>query len=137
MVKRVLQKSFSLLMAFLVLLSTVSFTVEKHYCGDKLIDVAVFSKAENCGMDMEPMLMESMEKKQCCHEKLELVKGQDKLKKSSSENYHFGQQFSLTKLNYPYINLLEDLPQQIIPHKYYSQPHLVADIQIWQQVFII
>lgn len=137
MLKRVVYKMFSLLMAFFVLLSTVSFTVEKHYCGDTLIDVAVFSKAWYCGAETETMVMESMEKKKCCHEELLYVKGQDKLKKASYENYQFAQQFYLAKLNYPYIHLLEDLPQQIIPHKDYSQPHLVADIQIWQQVFII
>ena len=46
-----LHKIFSLSMALLVLMSTVSVTIEKHFCGDHLVDVAIFSDAEKCGME--------------------------------------------------------------------------------------
>lgn len=31
-------------MALLVMLSTVSFTIESHYCGDVLVDSSLFGK---------------------------------------------------------------------------------------------
>lgn len=124
-------------MALMVLLSTLSFTIEKHFCGDTLIDVALFSEAENCGMAIESPAVNSMEKKQCCHDKLIVVKGQDQLKKSSLEEFQLNQQPLFSTLIYSYFNLLEYLPLQIILHKDYYPPHLVADIQVWQQVFII
>ena len=32
--------------------STFSYTVERHFCGDHLVDFAVFSEVEACGMPM-------------------------------------------------------------------------------------
>ena len=124
-------------MAFLVLLSTLSFTMEKHFCGDTLIDVAIFTKAITCGMDMEAVSKISLEKKSCCKDELEIVKGQDKLKKASFEDLHLDQQFFLAALVHSFTNLFEVLPKQVVPHKDYSPPNLVADIQVLDQVFII
>ncbi len=45
-------------MAIVVLLSTMSFTLDMHYCGDTLVDIAVFKKAETCGMEMQKSISE-------------------------------------------------------------------------------
>lgn len=119
-------------MALLVLCSTVSFTVEKHYCGDNLIDAAIFSEAKKCNENME-----QTSKKSCCKDEVEVVKGQDELKFSSFEDLDFNQQFLITTFLYTYSNLFESLPKQIIPFKDYSPPNLVADIQVLDQVFLI
>lgn len=119
-------------MACLVLLSTVSFTVEKHYCGDTLIDSAVFTEAQGCGMEMS-----STDKKQCCKEELEIVKGQDKLKLSKFEELPLVHKVFITSLVYSVLDLFETVGKEIIPHKDYSPPNLVADIQVLDQVFII
>lgn len=124
-------------MALLVLVSTISFTMEKHFCGDTLIDVAIFSKANTCGMEMEAVSMTTPEKKSCCKSELEIVRGQDKLKKASFEDLHVDQQFFLTALVYSFTNLFEGLLKQVIPHKDYSPPNLVVDIHVLDQVFII
>ena len=47
---RILQL-ISMAMAVLVLISTLSVSIEKHYCGDHLVDVAIFAEAEKCGME--------------------------------------------------------------------------------------
>lgn len=130
-------KAFSVVMALLVLMSTLSFTVEKHFCGDTLIDAAIFSKAETCGTDMEAASITTSDKKSCCSDELEIVKGQDKLKKASFEDFHVDQQFFLTALVYSFIHLFEGLPEQVIPHKNYSPPNLIVDIHVLDQVFII
>ena len=122
-----------MLLALLVLLSTVSFTIEKHYCGDTLVDVSVFSEAQKCAMEA----MEILQKKTCCKDEVNVVKGQDELKFSSFEDLEFSQQQFITAYLYTYIDLFEGLPKQIIPHKDYSPPNLVADIQVLDQVFII
>ena len=74
-----------MLMALLVLFSTVSFTVEKHFCGDTLVDVSVFSEAQKCGMEA----MEILQKKTCCKDEIDIVKGQDELKVSSFDDLDF------------------------------------------------
>lgn len=121
-----------MLLAFLVLFSTVSFTVEKHFCGDVLIDTAVFTEARGCGMEMS-----STDKKQCCKDELEIIKGQDKLKISSIDDLSFNQLLFISSYVYSYINLFETLSKEIVPHKNYSPPNLVADIHVLDQVFII
>lgn len=117
----------------LVLFSTVSFTIEKHYCGDVLVDVSVFTDAEKCGMEA----LEILQKKTCCKDEVDVVLGQDELKFSSFEDLDFSQQQFVTTFAYTYINLFEGLPKQIVPHKDYSPPNLVTDIQVLDQVFII
>jgi len=136
-IKAFLHKTFSVTLACLVLVSTLSFTVEKHYCGDNLVDVAIFSKVDNCGMDMESVAAFNLEKKHCCKDEIEVVKGQDELTKTSFEDLQFDQQQFLSSYIYTYINLFEGLPEMVIPHKDYSPPNLVADIQVLDQVFII
>ena len=120
-------------MALLVLFSTVSFTIEKHFCGDVLVDVSMFVEAEKCAMEA----MEILQKKTCCKDEVDVVKGQDKLKVSSFEDLDFEQQQFVTVFAYSYINGFESLPKQAIPNKDYSPPNLVADIQVLDQVFII
>lgn len=115
----------------------MSFTIEKHFCGDVLIDAAVFAEAKKCAMEAYEMEQASITKKDCCKDELEVVKGQDKLKRTSFEDLKFGQQLFTVAFVYAYDLLFESLPKQTIPHKNYSPPNLVTDIQVLDQVFII
>lgn len=118
-------------------MSTMCFTIQKHYCGKTLVDSAVFSSAEKCGMEMSKAETTSKKKMNCCKDEVKVVKGQDDLKVNTFEDLKFQQQQFLTTFSYTYINLFEGLPKQVIPHKDYSPPNLVADIQLLDQVFII
>ena len=69
----------SISLAFLVLLSTFSFTVEKHYCGDFLMDVSYVGHAEGCGMEKDASLKNN--KKPCCKDEVHKIEGQDELQK--------------------------------------------------------
>lgn len=133
MIKTILHKVFSISLALLVLFSTVSFTIEKHFCGDVLVDVAMFSEAETCGMEA----MEMFQNKSCCKDEVDVVKGQDELKLSSFEDLDLERQQFLSAFISTYVNRFESLSQHSVPHKNYSPPNLVADIQVLDQVFII
>ena len=137
MLKQVLHKLFSITMALLVLFSTVSFTIEKHYCGPVLIDVAVFSEAQDCGAKMNIAASETKLKKSCCKNEIEVLHGQDELKTTSFDDLEFEQQLFLTAFTSSYIDLFEGLAQQFVPHQYYSPPKLTVDRQILDQVFLI
>ena len=132
MIKQVLHKMFSISLAIIVLCSTVSFTVEKHFCGDTLVDVAVFTELNKCAMDAEEIT-----KKPCCKDKVDIVKGQDELIVKTIDDLDFKQQLFVAFFKYSYIYLFEGLPQLVIPHKDYSPPNLVIDKQIIDQVFLI
>ena len=124
-------------MAILVLFSTVSFTVEKHFCGDTLIDVAVFSEAEKCAMEEFEKQMEAITKKSCCKDTVDVFEGQDELIVKKFDDLDFEKQIFVTSYIHTYINRFEGLPQQIIPHKNYSPPNLVEDLNLMDQVFLI
>ena len=131
--KQLFYKGFSALMAVLVLFSTVSFTIEKHFCGDVLVDVSMFVEADKCAMEA----LEILQNKTCCKDEIAIVKGQDELKSSSFEDLDFEPQQFLAIVALSYLNVFESLPKQTVLHKDYSPPKLVADIQVLDQVFII
>ncbi len=133
MIKTVCHKLFSASMALLVLFSTVSFTVEKHFCGDVLMDAAVFNSVEKCASET----VEVETKMACCKDTVDVIKGQDQLSVKAFQDLDFDQQLFLTTFTYAYLNLFEGLPELVVPHQNYSPPNLVTDIQVLDQVFII
>ena len=71
---KVLTKITSLSLALLVLLSTLSFTVDQHYCGDFLVDISFTGEADGCGMNMAKTTMNN-----CCSDEEISFEGQDEL----------------------------------------------------------
>lgn len=135
--KKGFQKSVSTVLALLVLVSTFSFTVDKHYCGSFLVDQAIFSKASTCGMEMHSSPISSaMEEDNCCNNENILVEGQDQLK-ISIQTLDFEQQLFLTAFTFSFRNLFEGLPQQVIPFKNYTPPLIVKDIPVLNDTFLI
>lgn len=121
-------------MAIVVLFSTLSFTIESHYCGSNLIDTAVFTKVKKCGM--EPSSEASLIKS-CCKDEVVVLVGQDKLKLNAFSDLDLNQQFALVSFLYSYVSLFESLPKQIIPHRDYAPPNLIFDIQVLDETFLI
>ncbi len=137
--KKGIQKFSSLILALLVLVSTFSFTVEKHFCGDFLVDQAVFSKVKDCGMsshDMDSMMDSGMLSDSCCTNTHVAIEGQDELK-ISFDNLSLDHQVFVAAFGVSFIELFESSPEQVIPFKYYSPPILVQDIHLMDQVFLI
>jgi hypothetical protein len=137
--KQNFQKISALLMAFVVVFSTMSFSISEHYCGDHLVDSALFSKAESCGMEMEnpaPTKDCSVKKDNCCSDVVKQVEGQSDLKITSTD-ISFEQQIFVASFFYSYVNLFEGLENNIIPFKNYSPPLIVTDIQVLDEAYLI
>ncbi|MDT0674983.1 HYC_CC_PP family protein [Autumnicola musiva] len=132
--KKAFQNSISVLMALVVMFSTMSFTVDKHFCGSVLVDSAILSKAETCGM--ETSSSEDQLKDSCCSNEKIAVEGQDELK-NALQSFDLDQQLFFTVFSYTYINLFESLPQQVVPFKDYIPPLLVKDIPVLHETFLI
>ncbi|MFV8836784.1 HYC_CC_PP family protein [Salinimicrobium soli] len=130
--KKLIQKTGSLLMALLVLFSTMSFTVDKHFCGSILVDQAVFSKAESCGMEHAG----DMTGENGCKDQKVSVEGQKDLKISFND-LDLHQQVFLASFTYTFVELFEEVPQQAIPFSDYSPPLLVYDIHLLDETFLI
>ena len=139
--KKVTLHIFSFIMAFLVIFSTMSFTVEKHFCGKSLVGHAVFSSVEKCKSEMhtcgaEEMAHMNMKKDACCTNQVEKISGQDELNVSSF-SFDFAPQFLAVSIPFIQIDLIEELPSEIIPYPPYEPPKLVYDLHVLCQVFII
>lgn len=128
----------SVLMALLVLLSTSSFTVDRHFCGGLLMDVAVFSEARSCVMGIHEHSNKgtSAEKDHCCRNEKILVEGQDELK-NSALSLDIEQQVFLGIFVNSYVALFKGIPRQVPAYTSYSPPLLIHNIYLRDQVFLI
>ena len=137
--KRIFHKTLSILMAFVVMLTTMSFTVDMHYCGDSLVDFSFFTKSKTCGMEKaQPVKCEnpSMSEKSCCSDQKIVKEGSDDLK-TSFNKLTFEQQTFVATFFYTYINLFEGLDENIVPFKDYSPPFIERDVQILYETYLI
>jgi hypothetical protein len=132
-------KIFLSLLAVLIVLSTTSFTIQKHFCGDFLIDSAVFSAVEKCSKEPCSNSDDSTNftPPDCCNDVADVVQGQDVLITKSFDDLEYTQQVFLLAFSVSYINLFQPLSEYYIPHQYYSPPKLVTDTQVCHQVFLI
>lgn len=134
-----LHKILSVAMAFVVLFSTMSFTINKHYCGGILVDAALFKQVKTCGMEQQlsnTPLNCSITKKNCCSEEQQLIEGQDNLKLDFN-TLELQQKVFVASFVYTYINLLEGILNERVYFKEYSPPLIVRDIHVLDEVYLI
>ena len=125
-------------MAFVVLFSTMSFTVNQHYCGDTLVETAIFQKAEGCGMEMEKPSTEGCDiaKKNCCKDEQLVINGQDELQ-LQVDKISFEQQIFIASFVYTYINLFEGLDKNVSTYEEYRPPLVIRQIYKLDETYLI
>ncbi|GAA3787653.1 hypothetical protein GCM10022271_20210 [Corallibacter vietnamensis] len=128
----------SLAMTFVVLFSTMSFTVNMHYCGDTLVESAIFQKAKGCGMEMEKPSTEecSITKKNCCDDKQLAIEGQDELQ-LQVDKITFEQQVFIASFVYTYINLFEGLDSNVSTYEEYKPPLVIRQLYKIDETYLI
>ncbi|MCG2431089.1 HYC_CC_PP family protein [Aequorivita xiaoshiensis] len=135
----IFHKIVSVFMAILVMVTTMSFTIDMHYCGEMLVDYSLTQSAHSCGMDMEKPTsdceIQTLEDS-CCSDKQIFIEGQDELK-HSFDTLSLEQQTFVASFFYSYINLFEDLDTNIIPFRNYNPPFLIRDIQKLHETYLI
>ena len=138
MMKNLLHKLFSISMALLLLLSTISWTVEKHLCMGRVMDIALFDHAEDCGMEAGLAMLDDSYQftKHCCDNEAFTLQGQDTL---NLDIYHFdfSQQLYLISCTTFYLGLFQDSTNKNIVFDSYPPPLLAEDLNILHQVFLI
>jgi len=141
--KEILHKITSMSMALIVLLSTMSFSVDMHYCGDHLVDFSMFDKVDTCLMKSEKSetsgscdmtVMES--EMNCCSDIEVTIEGQDDLK-ISFDQLSFDQQQFVFSFTYSCISLFEGADENSSLFKNYVPPPLLHDVQVLHQTFLI
>lgn len=133
--KQFLNKIASFALALLVLLSTFSFTVDKHYCGDFLVDVSFTGETEGCGMKMDKTSATKMKK--CCKDEVQEIEGQDELQTNKVDNITFENQQFLAVFLTSYNDLFIENESNATFYKDFSPPDISKDYQILHQSFLI
>ena len=138
MKQQMLYKVFSVVMVFLILVSTMSFTINMHYCGDTLVETALFHKTKGCGMEMEKPLTDGcyISKKSCCDDKQVVIDGQDELQ-LNVDKISFEQQVFVASLIYTYINLFEGLDKNVSSFEEYKPPLVIRRIYKIDETYLI
>lgn len=126
-------------MAFVVLMTTMSFAVDLHYCGETMVDFSFVHEVETCGMEkmLAPQPCEStISEKSCCSDEQIVMDGHNDLK-TSYHSLTFEQQTFIASFFYSYINSFEESDVNIVPFKAYSPPFLIRDVQILHETYLI
>ncbi|WP_299117273.1 hypothetical protein [uncultured Winogradskyella sp.] len=136
--KKFFHKIMSLLMAFVVLFSTLSFTVNMHYCGGTLVETAIFQKAKGCGMEMDKPSTEgcAITKKNCCDDEQLAFEGQDELQ-LQFDKITFEQQVFIASFVHTYIDLFEGLDNNVSSYEEYKPPLVVRQIFKIDETYLI
>tara|TARA_R110002049_G_scaffold88014_1_gene222624 strand:+ start:88 stop:501 length:414 start_codon:yes stop_codon:yes gene_type:complete len=136
--KQIFFKISSFLIAIVVLLSTISFTINSHYCGGILVDSAIFTKVDTCGMEVENPSTEgcSITNKDCCNDEQISFEGQDELQLSFN-TLTFDQQLIVASFVFSYINLFEGLEEKTSLYRDYIPPLVVRQIYKIDEIYLI
>ena len=143
-----IKKSIHIALILSILLSTVGFVIQKHFCQDELKNISVFVSAENChekkgteqSCPFHPQKQEhphkGIEKKDCCNNEVELIKlEEDAVSKSYDillqENHLFLGLITLA-IN-PDISEIETRQNH---YHNYKPPLLVCDFTVSLQTFL-
>jgi hypothetical protein len=136
--KKIFHKIMSFTMALLVLFTTMSFTLDMHYCGNTLVETAIFHKAKGCGMEMQKPSTKScsITVKKCCTDKQIIFDGQDELQ-LSFHTLSFEQQQFVASFIYTYINLFEGAEEDVNSYRDYIPPLVVREIFKLDEKYLI
>ena len=139
--KETFRKILSISMAFVVLFSTMSFSLDMHYCGDHLVDFSLSEKVDTCMMKAQ-MTKSSTEcaamdmEMDCCSDVEIVIEGQDELK-ISFDKLTFDQQLFVASFVYSYNNLFEGLEEKVSSHNDYPPPLVTRQIYKLDETYLI
>ena len=130
---KTLTKIASVVLSLFVVFSTLSFTIDKHYCGDFLVDISVFGEADDCGMSTA----KSTTKKNCCKDEQITFEGQDLLQLHNIDQMNFDQQLLVaTSLVISEFQFFYTQKNEI-PFKAFPPPDIPVDFQSEYQLYLI
>jgi len=133
--KQVFSKILSFSLALFVLFSTFSFTVEKHYCGDFLVDVSFTGETDACGMTVDKAA--TTVKAGCCKDEVHKVEGQSQLQINKVDKITFDKEQFLTAFFIAYRDLFIIDKSNNQFYSNFSPPNYHQDYQVLYQTFLI
>jgi hypothetical protein len=127
----------AILLALLVLVSSTSFMVGMHMCMGHIQSIAVFSKAEGCGMDKDLSACHQTMKTPCCEDEAVVHKAEDF--KASAATFQLSVPVAID-IQLPPVLISEIVPSSFssqIKYYNYDPPLRSCDLMVEHQVFLI
>ena len=129
-----MKKTFSVLLSLIILLSSLNFSLSAHYCGQTIVDVALFGQAEVCPMAAE---MNNDSEEPCCSDRQIIIEGEDYPSSKSFEKQEVEKiDILLSEFQFP----LELLLEEENTHSFianYTPPLIEQDITLAVQSFLL
>jgi len=138
--KQVLHKISAIALAFIVLFSSLSFSVYEHICGGEIAEVSYFSEVDSCDMVMSlceaiDTSQQSIHKKPCCNDHAEIFQGND-INQQAQSSLEISQMQFLAVFVTSYISLFKEA--NIAPlYNNYSPPLVVKNIHKLDETYLI
>lgn len=135
---KALKTIFSSLLALLVLLSSISFTIDKHICMGRVQSVAILHDAAPCGMELFAQSGENLSMMEgCCKSEQTVIEGNEhlvKIVKPVAVEYQ-----SLWVAELPKLIETIDLQEAtlVASHTLYLPPLIDQDVPVLLQSFLI
>ncbi|OYX28792.1 MAG: hypothetical protein B7Z06_00640 [Flavobacteriales bacterium 32-35-8] len=134
-------KIVTFLLAVMILFSTSSFTVDIHFCCNRLVDMSFLGKAKVCTEKVQKKRettkqCTTLQEKDCCSNQTLVKTGDDTIKKAQTQ-LEYEDILFLNTFYYTYLNLFEGLKENIVPFKQYRPPLSSKDIQILYEIYLI
>jgi len=133
--KQFTTKIGAVLMTLIVLLSTMSFTINQRYCDGNLVDTTLFSKSDSCKIVVKSDCCEITE--ECCDHEQIIIDGQKELPSRIVVETPIVNQYFVINSVKLHLEKYDFQTENRIFHKKYIPPSLVFNKQIVHQVFII
>lgn len=136
--KETVKKISAFILSFIVLLSSMSFTIDKHYCGGELIDVSYFGEADGCNMEHSEAVTsyQTVKENSCCVDEIQIIESttfdKEKLTKVTQKNIEFAFIYA-----YSYIDIFNEVLLDKEWYKDFSPPDIEEDKLVLFQSFLI
>ncbi len=134
--RKLFTKITATILSLIVLMSSMSFTIDKHYCGETLVDISYFGQADDCGMKMNMNSESPKMKKKCCKNVTEFVEfdafDKEKVLTLTPKELQF-----LVFHVHSYLTLYEDVKLDKEFYKDFSPSDVVQDIHVLNETFLI
>lgn len=151
-INRTYQRIIALTLAFMMLITSVSFAVDMHYCNGKLKSVSLFGKAKSCHektvTNKKPVCPyhqkmqkqstdDKMNKNDCCENRTTIIQADDDRSKSDlvAPTFQELQQFAIAYLLVFHKIITND--KQSIQEISYQSPFITRDIYVLSEAFLL
>ncbi len=136
--KKVVHKILAVFMVTILMVSTTSFSIYKHFCGENLVNVSRYTQIDNCceaEKKHKPLPNLNFSEEDCCKNKTEITP-QLTFENTKSSKLIISQVIFITSFYQTFIEQKEKNSQTDF-YNNFSPPEIVYNKQVQYQNFLI